>query len=271
VSFEQVLTETIEAVRAVLHLAITSSLPKDSYAITKEHNQKLTELSAVFTPQELTNLLDICLKRRQDSRYSPLAELPLELVVSEFCYPTKIPTTSTPSSKNTPSTNTTNTTPSRSTYLPPPQPPTTKTVDTATAPTASLQNDSVNKPTPTTTTGTLSSEELSQLWKKIIEWVGTKSHSLTFILNTAKILTISHDRVTLGVPYDFHRDKLSEAKNKKLVEQAIQEVTKIPLLITCETIQNSLSTPTKTTTPNADVLDSLASSFGGEVVASSQP
>jgi hypothetical protein len=109
------------------------------------------------------------------------------------------------------------------------------------------------------TAQTLSLEELQSQWKKIIEWVGSKSHSLTFILNTAKIARMDGLRVSLNVPYDFHREKLMESKNKKLIEQAMQELTGVPLLIQCDVGAETA----------ADIggLNALAASFGGEIVA----
>jgi hypothetical protein len=111
----------------------------------------------------------------------------------------------------------------------------------------------------------VSLEALRDQWKQIIEWVGKKSHSLTFILNTAHLAQLNGERLTIVVPYDFHREKLSEAKNKKLLEQGISEVAHTTVYITCET---NAATPKKPTNEENANLDSLAASFGGEVVSS---
>lgn len=268
-SADYFLTEFIEAIRLLLHLAITKHLQPGARDVSTEQKNILDALVGTFTVPDLTRLLDLCLKRRQDSRFSPVPELPLELIIVEYCYPAQpiappspLPTTTPqpqPHKITQPAYKPSEAAPSAismptATYQTAPPPATTPVVQTTETTVASA---------PATASASL--EELRGQWKQIIEWVGKKSHSLTFILNTAHLAQLNGERLTIMVPYDFHREKLSEAKNKKLLEQGISEVAHTTVYITCET---NAATPKKPTNEESANLDSLAASFGGEVVSS---
>ena len=280
-SADYFLTEFIEAIRLLLHLAITKHLQPGARDLSVDQKNMLDTLVGTFTVPDLTRLLDLCLKRRQDSRFSPVPELPLELIIAEYCFPSQ-PTAPLPQSTTTP----------QPQPQPQPQPlpqplplpqkttqptykPSTPTASVVSSPTATYQTappatTPVVQTTETTAvstpaTASASLEELRGQWKQIIEWVGKKSHSLTFILNTAHLAQLNGERLTIIVPYDFHREKLSEAKNKKLLEQGISEIAHATVYITCET---NAATPKKPTDDENANLDSLAASFGGEVVSS---
>lgn len=61
-------------------------------------------------------------------------------------------------------------------------------------------------------------------WKKIISEVKPVSFSIASLLGSTKLLDFSGDKLKLGVYYKFHKDKLDEVKNKKILEDAMQKV-----------------------------------------------
>jgi DNA polymerase-3 subunit gamma/tau len=261
ISADYFLAECLEALRIILHTLVTKKIPSHNRILGDNHVQLIQKISAHLTVNDVVRLLDITLKRRQDSRFSPIPELPIDLLVVEYCSFTQ--------EKNA----LLNTTPTATPHSPQTHTPSTQKKDTPTEKDLAQKNSvTKNSQQPTIsaleeknqtpsnfTAQTLSLEELQSQWKKIIEWVGSKSHSLTFILNTAKIARMDGLRVSLNVPYDFHREKLMESKNKKLIEQAMQELTGVPLLIQCDVGAETA----------ADIggLNALAASFGGEIVA----
>lgn len=61
-------------------------------------------------------------------------------------------------------------------------------------------------------------------WKKILSEIRETSISVASLLSSAKLLEFSNDNLKLGVYYKFHKDKLEEARNKKIMEEAMQRV-----------------------------------------------
>ncbi len=56
-------------------------------------------------------------------------------------------------------------------------------------------------------------------WKRILEGVKPISLSIAGLLNSAKPISFEDNNLKLGVYYKFHKDKLEEAKTKKMIEE----------------------------------------------------
>lgn len=63
-----------------------------------------------------------------------------------------------------------------------------------------------------------------ETWKKILSEIKSTSISVASLLSSAKLLEFSNDNLKLGVYYKFHKDKLEESRNKKIMEEAMQKV-----------------------------------------------
>ncbi len=260
ISADYFLAECLEALRIILHILVTKKIPAHNRILGDNHIKLIQKISGNLAVSEAIKLLDITLKRRQDSRFSPIPELPIDLLVVEYCSSSQekdmsIATTTTPPSLQiqTPSTQKIDVRRPEKDVIP-------NSSHLTVPPQSTTPGLDKKKDTPSTiTVQTISREALQAHWKKIIEWVGSKSHSLTFILNTTKISRIEGERVFINVPYDFHREKLMESKNKKLLEQGMQEITGVPLFIQCDVSGES--------TTDMGSLNALAASFGGEIVA----
>lgn len=64
----------------------------------------------------------------------------------------------------------------------------------------------------------------SNTWSKLISAVKSQSISIGGLLNSAHIVELNGNNLKLGVYYKFHKDKLEEAKTKKMLEDALQSV-----------------------------------------------
>ena len=64
----------------------------------------------------------------------------------------------------------------------------------------------------------------SNTWTKLISAVKTHSISIGGLLNSAHIVEVNDKSLKLGVYYKFHKEKLEEAKTKKMLEDALQSV-----------------------------------------------
>lgn len=64
----------------------------------------------------------------------------------------------------------------------------------------------------------------SNTWTKLISTVKSQSISIGGLLNSAHVVELNDNSLKLGVYYKFHKEKLEEAKTKKMLEDALQSV-----------------------------------------------
>ena len=70
-------------------------------------------------------------------------------------------------------------------------------------------------------------------WKRILEGVKPISLSIAGLLNSAKPISFENNNLKLGVYYQFHKDKLEEAKTKKMLEDIALNVFGKDIRIEC--------------------------------------
>jgi chromosomal replication initiation ATPase DnaA len=74
-----------------------------------------------------------------------------------------------------------------------------------------------------------------------------------------------NESLCLYFPYKFHKERIEEAKNRRIVEEAIKRVYGKDYKITC-VIRQSHNTSEKEKPKNDDLLKDALEIFGGEVV-----
>jgi len=75
-----------------------------------------------------------------------------------------------------------------------------------------------------------------ETWGKIIEGTKKCNHSLNALLRDIKPETVSGDQLILLSKFKFHSDKISESKNRQLIEGVIEEVLGRRLKIVCKLV-----------------------------------
>lgn len=70
-------------------------------------------------------------------------------------------------------------------------------------------------------------------WKRILSEVKPISLSIAGLLNSAKLLSFENNNLKLCVYYQFHKDKLEEAKTKKMIEDVALNVLGKDIRIEC--------------------------------------
>lgn len=70
-------------------------------------------------------------------------------------------------------------------------------------------------------------------WKKILSEVKPLSVSIAGLLSSAKPLSFEDNKIKLGVYYKFHKDKLEEAKTKKMLEDVVLNILGKEIRIEC--------------------------------------
>lgn len=71
-------------------------------------------------------------------------------------------------------------------------------------------------------------------WDQVLTQLKPHNHSLCFLLQDAKVLEFKDGQLTIGVGFKFHKDKLEEAKNRKIIEQVVNDITGSEIKLICK-------------------------------------
>lgn len=74
---------------------------------------------------------------------------------------------------------------------------------------------------------------LTANWPEVVQAVRPFNHSLSAFIQGMKLQEVSADALTLATKYSFHKDRLSESKNKKIIEDAVEKVLGQRLNLNC--------------------------------------
>uniref|UniRef100_A0A7V3J997 AAA family ATPase n=1 Tax=candidate division CPR3 bacterium TaxID=2268181 RepID=A0A7V3J997_UNCC3 len=81
-------------------------------------------------------------------------------------------------------------------------------------------------------------QEIDIDWKQVVAQVRPHNHSLCFLFEGSQPLEIQDGQIILGVSFKFHKDKLEEVKNRRLIEEVIKKVTGRELKLACRVVKN---------------------------------
>jgi DNA polymerase III gamma/tau subunit len=254
--------QLLEVLRTILVIQTTKET-KNLVADYNEETIKIIQiLSNSFNPTELLRLLDLTLKRKQEIKSSPVPQLPLELLAVEFAtFNDVIVGSDKGASQQSP----------RVTSKHIIETKTEKKSEIKSEPITELKPEpkieTITPPPPVSSTLQTSLEQIKKEWNNVIVKLSEKSASLTFVAKMSEPKKIDSEGLYITVPYDFHREKLMEAKNRKLFEEILEETfkEKMRLVCECETKQSEPSAPVIHGVDEVE-LGNLAAAFGGEVV-----
>ena len=109
----------------------------------------------------------------------------------------------------------------------------------------------------------VSFEQVRERWEELLAQVKTKNFSLFSILRVTQPMEMAGDVLRISVAYDFHVQRVAEPKNRRMVEQALEEIFLTPLRIEVVVMENA-SRPEYAHEDNA--LQSLLENFGGKLL-----
>ena len=113
--------------------------------------------------------------------------------------------------------------------------------------------------------------EVQKKWKAYLKKLREYNHSLSLTLNVGKIVEINGNVITIAFGFQFYMDRVWEAKNKKIIENILEEVYGAPLTFIC-VIDNALREKPlpelKKKEEDNDALKDALDTFGGKVVES---
>ncbi len=116
---------------------------------------------------------------------------------------------------------------------------------------------------------TIPLETFQARWKELISSVGDVNHSLPFVLDGSKPQAVEGDRLIVGVPFAFHRDRLNDLKNRMLIEEHCEKL--FGCRISFEgAVVDGLQNPASdvSSVPMDDpIIKNVLDAFGGRVVS----
>ncbi|MEK7078404.1 MAG: DNA polymerase III subunit gamma/tau [Patescibacteria group bacterium] len=88
-------------------------------------------------------------------------------------------------------------------------------------------------PSTTPKTGAIDLAAIVARWPEVAQTVRPFNHSLSAFIQGMKLQEVSVTVLTLATKYTFHKDRLSELKNKKIIEDAVEKVFGRKLNLNC--------------------------------------
>lgn len=197
---------------------------------------------------ELVKFLENLLEKKNLIRFSPLPQIPLELVLIDFCQSHRSTENLVPHYTSTSSVG---------------------AEQARTNPEIKMQNEILfgeRSPveSPSSSTGRSRSiditlDQIKERWNEFLEKINLENHSLPLILRLAEPLEIKGGALKIAVQYRFHRERLNELKTRQVVEKLLQEIFDAPLRIEALVCEES-----KENQPS--ILNTVLQEFGGRVV-----
>ncbi|MEA3449484.1 MAG: DNA polymerase III subunit gamma/tau [Patescibacteria group bacterium] len=279
IDLERFSIDFIELLRRLLLMILSPGL-NDKFGLELGENieLELNELKKKLKIDDLIWLIKEFNRAKNSISDYFIVQLPFELVISEYCGGGLSQQAESQSPKPSP---VLNSTPTPQSNLKPVSSDVNTEVPKA-EPNIKANSEAVNKDALTS----IKMEEIFAKWHEVLARVKKHNHSLSFILRVCQPRNVQGNQVCLAFRYKFHKDRISEANIKKLVEDTFSEVYGQTLSIEAivdESISQTdvgnngdirQSTPGLVSAPedasseegNKDMLNNLLKTFGGKVV-----
>lgn len=236
-----------------------------------------SEENIEISQQDLTQLLTLLLPAFEGMRTSPIPELPLELAVIEWCGGLD-DQQSIRLSRNSPpdkiGTNPRGFRPASGGDSNPLGSGLNKR-DVRELPVSSLkkENDEDLRSSPVSTSGGEKDKERKKvvitddLWEQLLAQVKPRNHSIAALLRSTKPITFDGQTLTVSVFYQFHKEKLEEELNRRIIEEVAAKVLETsPLRMVFELGERPVPVPSGTSVgkPKEDDVSSPRRQSSGE-------
>lgn len=254
--------EFIEFLRILMISTVDMNLAEQELDINKDQKQQIVEIGAELSKSEIIRLLDLAIRRDSEIKNSVLPQLPLEMLVIEWCNKNE----SAPQTKEIPKQEQ--------------SPVSNQIIEKKIEPTKPVQEIQVEKPKNTSvetkaeiekkeedtsvvgSKNPITIEQVEAVWPSFIKKVETEAPSLTFVLKMSKITQIKSDTIEISVEYSFHKEKLEENITKQKLENILEELLISKIKLEIVTISNEQRQQAEN-----NPLNELATALGGEVVS----
>lgn len=251
-----------------------------------EVHQQLVTMMSSMTTQDCLQLIDLFFDAGNNLSQSRIPQLPLEIAGIAWCQGMTQHTSEQSLQGNTPAG-----TPVRPQDAIPAVPASIKKI--AQHPVKDLGKDSKNTSAmaaveivhnqESLTTGSIDealTKTITSSWADVIRRVRVQNHSLAMILSVAHVIGVASPNILqIGVRFDFHKERLCEPENMKIIQDVLMDMTQHTLRIECDVnskyeVNNDVlatvpSDNIQTITPaeTENVWDLALSTFEGEEVS----
>ena len=132
----------------------------------------------------------------------------------------------------------------------------------------------------------ITSEQIMEKWNEVLAKVKQYNHSLSFILRVCQPKNLAGNQLCLAFKYKFHRDRVSEAAIKSIIEKVLNQVYGAPVFIEAVVDENLEVAATKLVSDEpldlkkqpakdeskqggeqGNMIDNLLKTFGGKIVS----
>jgi DNA polymerase-3 subunit gamma/tau len=210
IDLSQFTADLVEFLRKVLLAGVSGSLAEFAFDLDEDSEKKIIQFAKDIEPQKLINWLELFIEKKQELRFSDIAQLPLEMAVVEIVggfsavnAPAAIST-----SKISP-------TPRAAEERPKIKPLPGKEI-------VKKNDEALTDAAPITTTLTL--EQIKEKWFDLLRVVADRSPALVFILRIGQPVALDGGTLQIGFKYRFHKERINESKNNLVLRNLIKEV-----------------------------------------------
>lgn len=110
---------------------------------------------------------------------------------------------------------------------------------------------------------------LGDIWSQVLTAVKSHNHSVEALLKGCQPKKLEGDVLTLEFFYQFHKERIEETKNRRLVETVAEEIFGKPVKIRCvlgETAKPIPKKAVKEELDESDLVEIAKEIFGGEII-----
>ncbi len=269
VDLQRFASDLIEVLRKVLLIKIDSSLEEFSHGFGQRLEEQISAVSKEVNLKDLVLIINVFIKAKQDMKSAEISQMPLEIAIVEICNNFDhskpdddnqgggVGLTAAVSSKDLPN-------PVKN--VPPSA---TKAIKQEIK--IAKQEEEIASPKPIGKI-TLTLQQLHDKWEEVLFSLKDHNQSLASTLRLHKPSAIRTDGVVeICFKYKFHQQRVSESKNRQLLEKSLENIFNMPLRVQTaivEDLPDSVSeakTLTQTEAPG-NLVDNLLKNFGGQLV-----
>ena len=213
IDLSQFTADLVEFLRKILLAGVSGNLAEFAFDLDEDSEKKIIQFAKDIPSHRLIDWLELFIEKKQELKFSDIAQLPLEMAVVEIvggfsavrevAEPPSLPPKS-PSGGNFSE--------ERPKIKPLPGRESVKKNDEILADAAPL-------------TTNLTLEQVKEKWFDILRLAADRSPALVFILRVGQALAIENGTLQIGFKYRFHKERINESKNNLVLRNMIKEVT----------------------------------------------
>lgn len=225
VEVSQIVKEVIEILRQLLIYKISES--KINFEVTREREGQLADISKLKTAQEINEILGIFIESAQRVKETTVRSLPLEMAIVESALPEKRDNVSEnhQAAEKTEKGKVFEEEPKLKDKPLKTEEKEDKTDDKKVEK-AEVKEDTNNR----VPAGEFSESD----WEKLLAAMKEENHSLSALLRDAYPGGVDGESLIVNVKFKFHLDKISENRNCRVIEDALEKITGNKYRLVCQ-------------------------------------